>query len=137
MSIAPVDPPAPTNLVDSSDPANPNDPPAPANPPAPADLADPADPIDPLAPPDTAGRPALRVRVHPYADLARFFPGQGRVRQIEAAPGATVGDLLDAHGLDQTQRLTLGVNGQLASRATRLRNGDTLEVLAPMAGGSR
>lgn len=77
----------------------------------------------------------IRIRVRPYADLARFFPGEGRIRVIEAPTGSTVGDLLDAHGLDESRRLTLGVNDVLASRETKLRDGDTLEVLVPMSGG--
>lgn len=77
----------------------------------------------------------IRIRVRPYADLARFFPGEGRIRVIETPAGSTVGDLLDAHGLDESRRLTLGVNDELASRATKLRDGDTLEVLVPMSGG--
>ena len=77
----------------------------------------------------------IRIRVRPYADLARFFPGEGRIRVIETPAGATVGDVLAAHGLDESRRLTLGVNDELASRATQLRDGDTLEVLVPMSGG--
>ena len=88
---------------------------------------------------DTSGRPEawirIRIRVRPYADLARFFPGEGRIRVIEAPAGTTVGDLLDTHGLDESHRLTLGVNDVLASRETQLRDGDTLEVLVPMSGG--
>ena len=79
--------------------------------------------------------PSIRIRVRPYADLARFFPGEGRIRVIEAPAGSTVGDLLDAHSLDESRRLTLGVNDVLASRETQLRDGDTLEVLVPMSGG--
>ncbi len=77
----------------------------------------------------------IRIRVRPYADLARFFPGEGRVRVVEAPAGSTVGDLLEAHGLYEARRLTLGVNDVLASRETQLRDGDTLEVLVPMSGG--
>ena len=77
----------------------------------------------------------IRIRVRPYADLARFFPGEGRIRVTEVPAGSTVGDLLNAHGLDESHRLTLGVNDVLASRATQLRDGDTLEVLVPMSGG--
>ena len=54
---------------------------------------------------------------------------------IEVSAATTVGDLLEAHGLDESRRLTLGVNDVLASRATQLRDGDTLEVLVPMSGG--
>ena len=78
---------------------------------------------------------SIRIRVRPYADLARFFPGEGRVRVVEAPAGSTAGDLLAAHGLDESRRLTLGVNDVLASRETKLRDGDTLEVLVPMSGG--
>lgn len=94
-----------------------------------------AQPLSP--PPDQVGAPEslIRIRVRPYADLARFFPGEGRIRVIETTPGTTVGDLLDSHGLDESRRLTLGVNDVLASRATQLRDGDTLEVLVPMSGG--
>ena len=77
----------------------------------------------------------MSIRVRPYADLARFFPGEGRVRVVEVPAGSTVGDLLNAHGLDESRRLTLGVNDVLASRETKLRDGDTLEVLVPMSGG--
>ena len=83
----------------------------------------------------TAQEASIRVRVRPYADLVRFFPGEGRIRVIEVPAGSTVGDLLDAHGLDESRRLTLGVNDVLASRETQLRDGDTLEVLVPMSGG--
>ena len=88
-------------------------------------------------PRDVGARPesSIRIRVRPYADLARFFPGEGRIRVIEVPAGSTVGDLLDAHGLDESRRLTLGVNDVLASRETQLRDGDTLEVLVPMSGG--
>ena len=79
----------------------------------------------------------IRIRVRPYADLARFFPGEGRIRVIEVSAATTVGDLLEAHGLDESRRLTLGVNDVLASRETQLRDGDTLEVLVPMSGGLR
>ena len=91
----------------------------------------------PSSPPDHPGGPkhCIRIRVRPYADLARFFPGEGRIRVIETPAGATVGDVLAAHGLDESRRLTLGVNDELASRATQLRDGDTLEVLVPMSGG--
>ncbi len=78
----------------------------------------------------------IRIRVRPYADLARFFPGEGRIRVVEVPASSTVGDLLDVHGLDDSHRLTLGVNDVLASRATQLRDGDTLEVLVPMSGGT-
>ena len=80
----------------------------------------------------------IRVHVRPYADLARFFfRGNKKTCEIKLAHGSTAGDLLDLYGLDHSYRLTLGLNGQLASRESRLHDGDTLEVLAPMSGGFR
>ena len=80
----------------------------------------------------------IRVHVRPYADLARFFfRGNKKACSVKLAHGATAGDLLELYGLDSSHRLTLGVNGQLASRESRLHDGDTLEVLAPMSGGFR
>ena len=80
----------------------------------------------------------MRIRIRPYADVGRFFyaePGKTCVVSIE--PSATVGDLLEAHGIEASVRVTLGVNNQLATRETQLKDGDNLEVLAPMSGGSR
>ena len=78
---------------------------------------------------------AIRIRVRPYADLGRFFPGDGRIRDVDVEPGATLRDLLAAHGLDDGRRLTLGVNDELATPDTRLSNGDVVDVLVPMSGG--
>ena len=65
----------------------------------------------------------IRVHVRPYADLARFFfRGNKKKKTCE---------IKLAHGS------TAGLNGQLASRESRLHDGDTLEVLAPMSGGFR
>jgi len=55
---------------------------------------------------------------------------------VSIEDGATVGDLLEAHEIGASVRVTLGVNDQLATRETRLKDGDNLEVLAPMSGGS-
>ena len=43
--------------------------------------------------------PPLRVRVRPYADLARYFPGTGHVREVDVPAGATIQDLLERYGV--------------------------------------
>lgn len=79
--------------------------------------------------------PSMRVRVRPYADFARFFPGTGRIRQIEVPADACIDDLLTIHGLDAEERLTIGLNGELAQRDAKLAAGDLIDILAPMSGG--
>ena len=78
----------------------------------------------------------MRVCVRPYADLGRYFPGCGAVRQVEIPDGASIGDLLTKFGLEAEGKLTIGLNGVLAERNTRLASGDLVDVLVPMAGGS-
>ena len=78
----------------------------------------------------------IRVRVRPYADLARFFPGEGKVRELEVPVGATIGDLLATHGLPEGRRLTIGLNDRLAQRDATLSEGDVVDILVPMSGGA-
>ena len=79
--------------------------------------------------------PPLRVRVRPYADLARYFPGTGTVREVDVPAGASIGDLLRSFGVDAEPRLTLGLNGELAQRDAKLATGDLIDILVPMTGG--
>ncbi len=78
---------------------------------------------------------AIRICIRPSADLGHFFPGDGRIREIYLEPGATLHDLLAAHRLDDSCRLTLGVNDELATPDTQLSDGDIVDVLVPMSGG--
>ena len=77
----------------------------------------------------------IRVRVRPFADLGRFFPGEGKVRLVEVTAGSTVGDLLAAHGLCDGRTLTLAVNRELVTPEKPLSEGDVVDVLVPMSGG--
>jgi hypothetical protein len=52
------------------------------------------------------------------------------------AAGASLGDLLDALGLDAATDLTAAVDGELAERATPLRDGADIMILAAMEGGA-
>lgn len=50
-------------------------------------------------------------------------------------PGHTVSDLLDAVQFPQTVAVNVFVNGRLGHKQTLLRDGDTLFLSQPMAGG--
>jgi len=50
--------------------------------------------------------------------------------------GATVADLLALIGIPPQTELTAGVDGELARRDTRLRDGADVLLLSPMEGGS-
>jgi molybdopterin converting factor small subunit len=52
------------------------------------------------------------------------------------AAGATLADLLTALGIDATIDLTAAVDGELAERATPLKDGAEVMLLAAMEGGA-
>lgn len=71
------------------------------------------------------------------AALRRRRPGGGDGPQRHVLPaGATVADLLTALGIDGAADLTAAVDGELAERATPLRDGAEVMLLAPMEGGA-
>lgn len=83
------------------------------------------------------GSGQIAVRVTAFADLRRYLPraAEGPARWVLPA-GATVSELLDAIGIPPGYDLTVGVDGELAERATALRDGAEVLLLAPMEGGS-
>ena len=78
----------------------------------------------------------IRIRVRPYADLGRFFPGEGKIRSIEVPTRCTVGEFLARHGVPADEPLTIGINDRLAGRDSVLSEGDVVDVVAPMTGGT-
>lgn len=84
-------------------------------------------------PADTQG---ITVRVTLFADLRRYLPRGHEGRTTCAlADGATVADLLVALGIPNEDEITVGQNGDLATRATLLHDGDDLVLFSPMEGG--
>ena len=81
--------------------------------------------------------PTVAVTVILSAALRRRRPGDddGPQRHVLGA-GATVADLLTALGIDGTTDLTAAVDGELAERATPLRDGAEVMLLAAMEGGA-
>jgi sulfur carrier protein ThiS len=76
------------------------------------------------------------VTVTLFADLRRFLPrGADGPQRYALAAGATAADLVAAIGIAADTELTVAVDGELASRDTRLREGADVMLLSPMEGG--
>src|SRR5919202_1448763 len=80
--------------------------------------------------------PPMKVAVRFYAELARRLNGGQRERTVELAEGSTVGDLLGLLKVPLENGLIVGLNGRLAHRAASLHDGDELELMTAMEGGS-
>src|SRR5918911_2022328 len=80
--------------------------------------------------------PPMKVAVRFYAELARRLNGGQRERTVELAEGSTVGDLLGLLKVPLENGLIVGLNGSLAHRAANLHDGDELELMTAMEGGS-
>jgi sulfur carrier protein ThiS len=79
----------------------------------------------------------IGVRVTLFADLRRFLPpGVDGPHRRTVPSGSTVADLLAAIGVPEDADITVGVDGELADRATALRDGADVMLLSPMEGGS-
>ena len=82
-------------------------------------------------------RGTIGVRVTLFADLRRFLPPGVDGPHVRSVPaGSTVADLLAAIGVPEDADITVGVDGELADRATPLREGTDVMLLSPMEGGS-
>jgi sulfur carrier protein ThiS len=78
----------------------------------------------------------IAVTVTFFADLRRFLPrGHDGPQRYEVPEGATLADLLATIGIEPGAELTLAVDGELAERETRLRDGADVMLLSPMEGG--
>ena len=86
-------------------------------------------------PEPNASTSARTVTVTLFADLRRYVPrGHDGKLTIEIGDDASVRDVLEAAGIRDTE-ITIGVNGELASRDTRLQPGDHVTLFSPMEGG--
>ena len=82
--------------------------------------------------------PAITVSVTFFADLRRYLPKGADGPQRYAVPvGAAVTDLLAMIGIDAAYDITVAVDGDLADRETKLRDGADVMLLSPMEGGAR
>jgi len=78
----------------------------------------------------------MLVHVRLYAELARHVPGGERQKTIELPDGSSVADLLAALAVPEETAIIIGLNGALADRAALLSDGDRLELITQMQGGT-
>ena len=79
----------------------------------------------------------MTVSVTFFADLRRYLPkGADGPQRYAVPPGATVADLLATIGIDAAYDITIAVDGDLADRETKLRDGAEVMLLSPMEGGA-
>ncbi len=84
----------------------------------------------------------MKITLKLFAMLTDYLPAQGRdgnVVQLEVPGGATIGDVIDPLGLPPKLVHLVLVNGAYVAPAQRsartLREGDTLAIWPPIAGG--
>jgi sulfur carrier protein ThiS len=83
-----------------------------------------------------ATAPTITVSVSLFADVRRYLPrGVDGPISCTVASGSTVGDLLVALGIPADTELTAGIDGELARRDSRLRDGADVMLVSPMEGG--
>ena len=67
--------------------------------------------------------------------LRRYIPGAGDSAVVDLPPGATVADLFQHLDMTWGEVGVIAVNRQMAGEETVLREGDRVELFAPIGGG--
>ena len=89
----------------------------------------------PVTPPPTQTA-TIAVTVTLFADLRRFLPrGSDGPLRLALPAAATIADLLAVIGIPPDADITVGLDGELASREAALREGAEVMLLSPMEGG--
>jgi molybdopterin converting factor small subunit len=80
---------------------------------------------------------AMKVEVALYATLSKYLPpgAQNRKAGIEVKDGATVREVMNQLGIPPELPNILLVNGRQAPDTTVLKDGETLSIFPPLAGG--
>ena len=80
----------------------------------------------------------MKVQVELYATLSKFLPpgAEGRKAMVELPEGATVDDLLRHLAIPPEMAALLLVNGTHRPPEAVLKDGETLAIFPPLAGGS-
>jgi len=81
----------------------------------------------------------MNVEVALYATLSKYLPPGAEQRKavIAARDGATAGEIMLQLGIPQEYPNVLLVNGKQANSDTVLKDGETLAIFPPLAGGRR
>jgi sulfur-carrier protein len=79
----------------------------------------------------------MKVEVALFATLSKYLPAgsQNRRAALEVKEGVTVRDILNHLGVPPELPNILLVNGRQAPDTTVLKDGETLSVFPPLAGG--
>jgi molybdopterin converting factor small subunit len=79
----------------------------------------------------------VTVDVKLFATLRKYLPPEAKEKKVRLTldEGRTVGDALDAAGVPRAEAHLLILNGDSRSLDHPLRDGDTLSVFPPVAGG--
>lgn len=79
----------------------------------------------------------MNVEVALYATLSKYLPQDAEQRKavITASDGATVREIMLQLGIPQEYPNILLVNGKQANPDTVLKDGETVAVFPPLAGG--
>jgi len=80
----------------------------------------------------------MKVEIALYATLSKYLPpgAQNRRAVIEVKDGATVREVMNQLGIPPDLPNMLLVNGRQAPEGTVLRDGETVSVFPPLAGGA-
>jgi molybdopterin converting factor small subunit len=81
----------------------------------------------------------MQVEIALYATLSKYLPpgSQQRKTVIATRDGATAREIMLQLGIPQEYPNILQVNGTQANPDTALKEGDTLAIFPPLAGGRR
>jgi molybdopterin converting factor small subunit len=80
----------------------------------------------------------MKIEIALYATLSQYLPpgAANRKAVIEVRDGVTVREVMTQLGIPQDLPNILLVNGRQAPEHTVLKDGETLSIFPPLAGGS-
>lgn len=81
----------------------------------------------------------MKIEIALYATLSQYLPPGADQRKavIAAREGATAREIMSQLGIPQEYPNILLVNGKQANADTVLKDGETLAIFPPLAGGQR
>ena len=80
----------------------------------------------------------MKIQLELYATLTKFLPpgSEGRKAIVELPDGSTIGDLLKRLSIPPEMTALLMVNGTHQPSETALKDGETIAIFPPLAGGA-
>ena len=81
----------------------------------------------------------MKVQVELYANLSKYLPpgAEGRKAVVELPDGSTIGELMKHLSIPAEMTALLMVNGAHHPLDTVLKDGHTLAIFPPLAGGTQ